>query len=132
MRNLISIFTILVFAASFVSCEKDPEIIPDNQKFVGKYFGSAECDIVEGFDATLEINEVENSVSAVIAIITILNKSNEFVYEGNIKGSNIELKERNGNSQIIGTGTLFRNSLTLTITYGFDIGIATCNYTFTM
>jgi len=87
MRNLISIFSLLIFATVILSCSKDEE--KENVKFVGKFVGVVNCDDETDIATSLDITAQANSSNKVN--VTLDSDDDIVLMTGTVNGNSIVL-----------------------------------------
>lgn len=111
MRNLISLFSLLIFVSVFTSCGKDEE--KENAKFVGKFVGVVNCDTETDIATILDITAQANSSNKVNIA---LDSDDEIVQmTGTVNGNSIVLDkvEVEESTFLSGTGSLSGKVLTV-------------------
>lgn len=123
MRNLISIFSLLIFATVILSCGKDEE--KENVKFVGKFVGVVNCDDETDIATSLDITEQANSSNKVN--VTLDSDDDIVLMTGTVNGNSIVLDKVSVEDEIFlsGSGTLSGKVLTVAflLEEGIDQGI---------
>lgn len=123
MRNLISIFSLLIFATVILSCGKDEE--KENVKFVGKFVGVVNCDDETDIATSLDITAQANSSNKVN--VTLDSDDDIVLMTGTVNGNSIVLDKVTVEDEIFlsGSGTLSGKVLTVAflLEEGIDQGI---------
>lgn len=123
MRNLISIFSLLIFATVILSCGKDEE--KENVKFVGKFVGVVNCDDETDIATSLDITAQANSSNKVN--VTLDSDDDIVLMTGTVNGNSIVLDKVKVEDEIFlsGSGTLSGKVLTVAflLEEGIDQGI---------
>lgn len=123
MRNLISIFSLLIFATVILSCGKDEE--KENVKFVGKFVGVVNCDDETDIATSLDITAQANSSNKVN--VTLDSDDDIVLMTGTVSGNSIVLDKVKVEDEtfLSGSGTLSGKVLTVAFLLegGIDAGI---------
>lgn len=126
MRNLISIFSLLIFATVILSCGKDEE--KENLKFVGKFVGVVNCDDETDIATSLDITAQANSSNKVN--VTLDSDDDIVLMTGTVSGNSIVLDKVTVEDEIFlsGSGTLSGKVLTVAFLLEGSIDAGICDF----